>query len=221
ALLPAIVMRRRALNYLLSRRVQMAIDAGIAIISFTLAHILRFDGWPPGIDDDRMLLALPYLVLARLSVNYLMGMYSRVWRYVSIPDAAHLSCSVGLISTIMMALRLAFPGIYPMLTVPISIIVMDFILATSLMLGARLFWRVTCENAARAKTQANVAPLRTLLVGAGDVGIMAAREIGRRRDLGMEVCGFVDDDPGKRNTVIQGVQVIGSASEIPSISRAR
>src|SRR5262249_24751860 len=92
ALLPAIVMRRRALTYLLSRAVQMAIDAGIAIISFTLAHILRFDGWPPGIDDDRMLLALPYLVLARLSVNYLMGMYSRVWRYVSIPDAAHLSC---------------------------------------------------------------------------------------------------------------------------------
>jgi len=214
------MMRPWARNHLLSRHVQMAIDAGIAIMSFLLAHILRFDGWPPGIDDDRMVVVLPYLVAARLSVNYLMGMYSRVWRYVSIPDAAHLSCSVGLISAILMALRLAFAEIYPMLTVPITVIVMDFILATSLMLGARLFWRVTCESAARAKTHSNGAQLRTLLVGAGDVGIMAAREIGRRRDLGLRVCGFVDDDPSKRKTVIQGVQVIGGASEIPSIARA-
>src|SRR5690349_14791120 len=113
-------------NYIFSRRVQMAIDAGVAVVSFTLAHILRFDGWPPGIDDDRMLMVLPYLIVARLSVNYLMGLYSRVWRYVSIPDAWRLSCSVGLISAILMALRLAFPGIYPMLTVPITIVVMDF-----------------------------------------------------------------------------------------------
>ncbi|MGH9935011.1 MAG: polysaccharide biosynthesis protein [Blastocatellia bacterium] len=220
ALLPAIVAPPWARNRLLSRHVQMAIDAGIAIMSFFLAHLLRFDGWPPGIDADRMVLALPVMAAARLSVNYLMGTYSRVWRYVSIPDAAHLSCSVGLISTILMALRLAFPGIYPMLTVPISIIVMDFILATSLMLGARLFWRVTCENAARAKTRSNGTQLRALLVGAGDVGVMAAREIGRRRDLGLLVCGFVDDDPSKQKTVIQGVQVIGGASEIPSIARA-
>jgi FlaA1/EpsC-like NDP-sugar epimerase len=48
---------------------------------------------------------------------------------------------------------------------------------------------------------------------------MAAREIARRRDLGLHVCGFVDDDPSKHQTVIQGVQVIGSTSEIPSIAR--
>ncbi|MCG3160650.1 MAG: UDP-N-acetyl-alpha-D-glucosamine C6 dehydratase [Acidobacteria bacterium] len=219
ALLPAIVLRPWVQNYMLSRRVQMAIDAAIAVMSFALAHILRFDGWPPGIEDDRMLLVLPYLIAARLTVNYLMGLYSRVWRYVSIPDAVHISLSVGLISAILMALRLAFPGIYPLLTVPITIIVMDFILTTSLMLCARLVWRVTCENAARAKTQANGVRLRTLLVGAGDVGIMAAREIGRRRDLGLQVCGFVDDDPSKHKTIIQGVQVIGSASDIPSIAR--
>ncbi len=220
ALFQAIVTRPWVRNHMLNRHAQMAIDAGIAVISFALAHILRFDGWPPDIDDDRMLLALPVMVVARLSVNYLMGTYSRVWRYVSIPDAARLSGAAGLISAILLTLRLAFPGIYPMLTVPISVIVMDFILTVSLMLCARLLWRVTCETAARAKTQANGAQLRALLVGAGDVGIMAAREIERRRDLGIKVCGFVDDDPNKRKTVIQGVQVIGATSEIPSIARA-
>ena len=219
ALLPTVVMRSWVRNYMLSRPVQMAIDATIGVLSITFAHILRFDGWPPGIDADRMLLAIPFIGIARLISNYRSGVYSRVWRYVSIPDAAHIFRSVGSISAILMALRLAFPGIYPMLTVPISIIVVDFMLTTSLMLAARLFWRVTCENAAQSKIHVNRSQSRSLLVGAGDVGIMAAREIGRRRDLGLQVCGFVDDDPNKHGAVIQGVKVIGATSDIPSITR--
>jgi len=219
ALLPAIVLRPWVQNYMLSRRVQMTIDAAIATSSFVLAHILRFDGWPPGVDGQRMVIALPYLVLAHIVVNNLMGLYRRVWRYVSIPDAAHLASAVGVISINLLVLRLIIADGRSLWAFPISTIVMNFVLATSLMLGARLFWRVTCENAARAKTQANGVRLRTLLVGAGDAGIMAAREIGRRRDLGLQVCGFVDDDPSKQKTVIQGVQVVGSASEIPLIVR--
>jgi FlaA1/EpsC-like NDP-sugar epimerase len=219
SLLPTIVLRPWVRNHMLSRRVQMAIDAGLAIFAFTLAHILRFDGWPPGLEDDRMFLVLPYLVVARLSINYLFGLYRRVWRYISIPDAVHLAGSVGMTSVILLGLRLMFTGVYPLLTVPIGIIVIDFILTSSSMLGARLFWRITCENAARAKTAANGKRLRTLLVGAGDAGVMTAREIGMRRDLGMQVCGFLDDDPSKEKTVIQGVSVLGSSSELPLIVR--
>jgi FlaA1/EpsC-like NDP-sugar epimerase len=221
SLLPALVMRPWVQNYMLSRRVQMAIDALIATTSFVFAHILRFDGWPPGIDNDRVFLVLPYLVLARLSVNYLMGLYRRVWRYVSIPDGVHLAVSVGIISTILLVLRLVLPGIYPLLTVPISIIVIDFMLTTSLMICARLFWRITCENAARAITHHEGVRLRTLLIGAGDAGIMAVREISRRRDLGLQVCGFLDDEPSKLKTVIQGVQVLGNTMDLPAIVRTQ
>lgn len=219
ASLPGIVLRPWVQNYLLSRRVQMAIDALIASVSFVMAHVLRFDGWPPGREDDRMFLVLPYLIVMRIGANYALGLYRRVWRYISIPDGVHLASSVGVISAILLALRLAFTGIYPLLTVPIGIIVIDFILTTSMMLLARLFWRVTCENAARAGTQASGKRLRTLLAGAGDAGIMTAREIMRRRDLGMQVCGFLDDNPSKRKAVIQGVQVLGQTSDLPLIVR--
>lgn len=215
----SIIFRQWVQNYILSRRVQMAIDASIATTSFIFAHILRFDGWPPGVDNDRVFLVLPYLVFARLGVNSLMGLYRRVWRYVSIPDGVHLAISVGIISTILLVLRLVLPGIYPLLTVPISIIVIDFMLTTSLMLCARLFWRITCENAARAKTRDNGVRSRALLVGAGDAGVMAVRAISRRRDLGLQVCGFLDDEPNKLKTVIQGIQVIGSTADLPACVR--
>lgn len=220
ALLPGIVLQPWVQNYMLSRRVQMALDALIATASFIFAHILRFDGWPPGVDNDRIFLVLPYLIIARLGVNFLMGLYRRVWRYVSIPDGVHLAVSVGISSMVLLLLRISLTGVYPLLTVPISIIVIDFMLTTSLMLGARLFWRVTCENAARARIQHTGVNSRTLLVGAGDAGISAVREILRRRDLGLEVCGFLDDDPSKHRTVIQGVPVLGRTADLPQIVAA-
>jgi FlaA1/EpsC-like NDP-sugar epimerase len=57
------------------------------------------------------------------------------------------------------------------------------------------------------------------MVGAGDAGIMAVREISRRRDLGLQVCGFLDDEPSKLKTVIQGVPVLGDTASLPTIVR--
>jgi FlaA1/EpsC-like NDP-sugar epimerase len=219
SLFTSLITRPWVQNYMLSRRVQMAIDAFLATTSFIFAHILRFDGWPPGVDNDRIFLLLPYLLVARLGVNFVMGLYRRVWRYVSIPDCVQLTASVGIISTILLALRLIFPDIYPLLTVPISIIIIDFMLTTSLMIGARLFWRVTCENAARAKTEHKGIRQRTILVGAGDAGITTLREISRRRDLGFQVTGFIDDDSSKLKTIIQGIQVVGTTAELPVLVR--
>src|SRR5262245_61219081 len=105
-LLPSIVMRPWVQNYMLSRSTQMALDALIVMASFVLAHVLRFDGWPPGVDGHRMIFVLPYLVMLHLIVNNVMGLYRRVWRYVSIPDSIHLGGAVGVISLLLLALRL-------------------------------------------------------------------------------------------------------------------
>lgn len=219
SLLPKIVMKPWVQNYMLSRSTQMMLDALIVLSSFVLAHVLRFDGWPPGIDGHRMIFALPYVVMLQIIVNSLLGLYRRVWRYVSIPDAMHLGSAVGVISFLLLVLRLAIADGKSLWAFPIGTIVINFLLATFGMLGARLLWRMTCEKAARANTKVNSVRLRTLMVGAGDAGIMTAREITRRRDLGFQVCGFLDDDPSKLNTVIQGVPVLGSTAVLPDIVR--
>lgn len=217
SLLPKVFMKPWVQNYLLSRGTQMAVDAIVVLASFVLAHLLRFDGWPPKLDAQRMILALPYVVMLQIGVNYFIGMYRRVWRYVSVPDTVHLSSAVGVISLLMLMLRLLIADSRSMWVFPIGTIGINFLLATVGMLTARLAWRVVCEKVARAKTQANGVRLRTLLVGAGDAGIMTAREITRRRDLGLQVCGFLDDDPGKLGSVIQGATVFGLTSSLPEM----
>ena len=212
------VPKRWVSNYILSRQVQMTIDGTVVALSFVLAHVLRFDGWPPAEDAHRLWFMLPYVVAARVFVSYYTGIYKRIWRYVSINDASQLAGAVGIVSALLLALRLLFEDVYGLLLVPIGTIAIDFMLATGGMMAVRLCWRVACENASRATTRRAALHQRALLVGAGDAGVMAAREITRRPDLGLRVCGFVDDDHAKRNTIIQGVKVLGKTEDLPRLA---
>ncbi len=53
-----------------------------------------------------------------------------------------------------------------------------------------------------------------LIVGAGKAGRRLLEAIRRRRGSGLEVVGFIDDDPQKIGTEIDGVPVLGNASSI-------
>ena len=208
-------------HYVLARKVQIAVDASITACSFMVAHVLRFDGWPPGIEARRMWLILPYVVLGRIAANSLAGIYKRVWRYASIPDVGQLAWAACTVSGLLLALRIIFAEVEPYLTVPIGIILIDYLLVVSGMSGVRIFRRVTYESATKAKIRAPGRRQRVLMVGAGDAGIMAVREISRRRDLGIGICGFVDDDKSKLRTVIHGVPVLGSTMDLPGLIRTK
>ena len=57
-----------------------------------------------------------------------------------------------------------------------------------------------------------------LLVGAGRAGVLAAKEIQGRGDTGLEIKGFVDDDPEKLGAVIQGIKVLGTSRDLPRLA---
>ena len=63
-------------------------------------------------------------------------------------------------------------------------------------------------------------PVRTLFVGAGEAGRVAAREIQGRDDTDLDVRGFLDDDPVKQGMVLHGLPVLGTTKELGQIVRA-
>lgn len=63
---------------------------------------------------------------------------------------------------------------------------------------------------------------RILIVGAGSLGREVAQKLLAHQDLGVEVVGFLDDDPGKANRQILGLPVLGSLKQIEEVvSRTR
>jgi Undecaprenyl-phosphate glucose phosphotransferase len=58
---------------------------------------------------------------------------------------------------------------------------------------------------------------RILVVGAGLLGREITAKILAHRELGFEVVGFLDDDPGKQGTMICGVPVLGTLKQAEEI----
>ncbi len=61
---------------------------------------------------------------------------------------------------------------------------------------------------------------RTLVYGAGEIGVQLAHSYFKRK-LPYYVLGFIDDDPLKRGTLIQGLPVLGSLEDIDGILREK
>jgi exopolysaccharide biosynthesis polyprenyl glycosylphosphotransferase len=61
---------------------------------------------------------------------------------------------------------------------------------------------------------------RILIVGAGALGKEITHKILLHRDMGFEVVGFLDDDPGKAGTEISGVPVLGSLRQAEEVLAA-
>jgi FlaA1/EpsC-like NDP-sugar epimerase len=197
------------------------IDVLVAMLALVFSYLLRFDGWPPPAYYRSMVLMLPFVALGRICANYSLGIYQRIWRYASIPDAVRLAAAGGIVSALLLLLRLNFVGISLALTLPLGVILMDYLLVCLGMLSIRILRRVTYESARRGSREEPASRQRVLLVGAGDAGVMTAREISRRPDLGVEICGFVDDDPKKQQSIIQGVRVLGDTTRLRDLIRER
>lgn len=204
----------------MGRSAQLAGDAFIAAASFIAAHLLRFDGWPPVADSHRMFLLLPYIVSGRLAMNWMSGVYRRIWRYVNVLDAVLLVRAAASLSAVLLLLRAVFawhPIRLVYLTVPIGTILIDFVLVTGGMIGLRVLRRMQFETEVRASSPAAHSSRRVLLVGAGNAGIMAVKEITSRPDLGLNPVGFVDDDSSKWSTILFNVPVLGATNDLPRL----
>jgi UDP-GlcNAc:undecaprenyl-phosphate GlcNAc-1-phosphate transferase len=62
---------------------------------------------------------------------------------------------------------------------------------------------------------------RVLIYGAGDAGVTLLQELRNNRALGRVVVGFMDDDPSKARTRIQGLPVLGGAGMLREALRRR
>ncbi|GAB4536598.1 MAG: hypothetical protein Kow0063_22310 [Anaerolineae bacterium] len=198
------------------------------LISFSLAYVLafaiRFDNTTYSINEQLGLywpVFFPILVI-KLIVFERMGLYHRLWRYASVRELLSIVVAVVFSSTLSGAFILVM-WIWPwgstfVTGFPRSIIAIDAMLTLLLAGGVRFFmrWRHEMDStAAQSASHSSPAVRRVLVVGAGDAGAMAVREMQRNPQLGYQPVGFVDDDPDKQGLSIYGVPVVGTLGDLP------
>ena len=100
---------------------------------------------------------------------------------------------------------------------PRSVLIVDFLISLLLSAGVRAATRMALEVASHT---ASGRQDRAFIYGGGAAGALLLSEVRQNAAFGQVVCGFLDDDPGKRGMLINGVPVRGSGAELRQLAEA-
>lgn len=202
------------------RLIQFALDLTTLAAAFLFSYLLRFEFALPDQDLSRLLWQLPWVVLIQFASLAFYGTYSFIWRYIGLAEVKAFLYAAGTAAIPVLAFRLLLPESFQLWRVPVSVVLIDVILAFGGVLGLRVLRRGLYERGERRRRVSlgtNPDRKACLLVGAGRAGSLAVREILGRGDMDLDVKGFVDDDPAKHGSVINGFKVLGSTEDLPRL----
>ncbi len=186
---------------------EIIIDCLLICLSFACAFVIRFDGLPT-VYFPTIVQALPLLIPLKLAIFFYFGLYRGLSRYVGMQDLLNILKAVtlsSLVSVVVIAMVFRFEG-YPR-----SIFVIDWMLLLLVVSGVRLLIKFLEEY---LSTLAEPTGKRLLIVGAGDAGEMALRELRTNIGSGYTPVGFIDDDSRKWGRSIHGVKILGSREQL-------
>lgn len=100
-----------------------------------------------------------------------------------------------------------------MVTIPITMLFLIWLLILHGVICSRLLLWVFQESSGNK----NIKGKETLIVGAGDAGILVLKELKRSVNSPLYPTAFIDDDPEKLNLCILGIPVVGTREDIEDI----
>ena len=155
----------------------------------------------------------------------LVGSYRSMWRYMSFHEAAALTtCSVLLLATLLTA-RWVWQ-----VPLALSTVLLMVLLTLFSCIGVRALrrWQVG-EVKRRASRRQTLHPTaaarwvahsthRILIAGAGEHGLSISRDLAQSGARGVELVGFVDDDPAKVGAFLNALPVLGRLSDVLAVA---
>jgi FlaA1/EpsC-like NDP-sugar epimerase len=207
-------MRSLASSVNVRRVGQVGVDAALLALAYYLAYSLRFDGAIPDRYDRLLEETIVLIVVMKLVIFALFGLYSKLWRFVDQRD----------FETILKAVVVSTVGVIVVLFLfsigrhdpPRTVLALDFLLALVFTSGARFAVRALVERPTRGPIVERAAN-EVLIVGAGNGGQQVAFELRRNPGLRSAAVGFVDDDPRKQGMRVAGHKVLGTTDELPRV----
>ena len=193
------------------RIVLIVLDAFAIYYSSILAMMARFSssvyGIPSGYYDAVTSMSI-YNIIFTVVLIYICRLYNSIWRFASIKEIMYIFVAT-MLSTIANFL------VYFGFSIPIfrSYFPLYFLILFSFLFIERFsyrFFRAIYRKNFFSGLRKNI-----LIVGAGDAGNLAIRELEMSNQLESRVVGLIDDDKNKHGTYIQGVKVLGDRNKIP------
>jgi len=197
------------------RITEVILDFILICVAYSSAYFLRFENQLLSSNLNLLKESLVWIILIKMSVFFISGLYRGVWKYISISDLFTM-LKVVTLGSITSILFLTF--VFRFKEYSRAVFFIDWLILLFLVTGSRLSFRILGEFFGRIgeKGADNI-----LIFGAGDAGEAVIREIKRNKSLNYNPIGFIDDDPAKSGNRIQGVSVLGSRANIKTLVKKK
>ena len=198
----------------------LGIDVFLVVLAHLLAYAIRFEFHLQPHRLDQFLGLLPVLLVIKIPLFYLAGLYRGMWRYTSLHDVLNIF-TISLISSFTVVSLLLFGNRFAGYSR--SVFILDFFFTFGFISLHRMLIRylyqkiggirslVVGEDAAEKK--------RLLLIGAGDAAEKVLREMQDNPSVSYLAVGMVDDNPAKIGMRLHGVPVIGLTDDLKEHAR--
>ncbi len=198
------------------RRVfEIVLDVILIALAYQSAFLLRFDGGIPAGQMDIFLRTLPLVVAIEMGFFLIGGVYSGLWRYVSMSDVVVLARS-GVLGAIASAL-VAF-GMFGWNGPSRAVFLLNGLLLMVFMAVSRFSFRLLrTVIVGRGGFHPDARPV--FIYGAGDRGELLMRELFNHGEHRYEPIGFIDDDLTKVGKMIHGVPIFPTTQLAELIER--
>lgn len=182
------------------------IDIGICLFSLVLAYLVRFNFSIPRIEIDAFPLVFPLVLLVRALSFYLTKTYQGIVKYTSSKDAQRIFIVVSVGSIFYVLVNgLFYYFINRKFPIPFSIIIIDYMATTFLMISLR----VTFKALYLELTNPNKEKRSVIIFGAGESGIITKRTLDRDAGTKYKVLAFIDDNEKKQGKKLESVAIFG------------
>lgn len=181
-------------------------DIAICAFSFVLAYLLRFNFSIPTIEVSLAYKAFIIVLLMRIISFFVSKTYSGIVSYTSTKDALIIVITNFSVLIALCIVNIVSSWVQLIYIIPFSIIIIDFIAATFLMVAYRALIKIAyIEIHNPSSNKRNV-----IIFGAGESGFITKRALDRDAGSKYKVIAFIDDDPKKLGKKIEGVKIYNS-----------
>ncbi len=186
------------------------LDMCIVSLAAFLALTVRFDFSFVGANEfiPQLTTCLPIFIIGSVAVFIPMKLYSSLWEFASVAELLHILYATAIVCILQMV------AIYlDLLTLPMSFPILNWLILTAMLAVSRFSYRLL-RGTHRVKKKKKSTRKRTMLIGAGDAGMLVLREFQTSINSENQVVCVVDDDRQKHGKYIRNVKICGTRKDI-------
>lgn len=191
---------------------EILLDLVLLTTAYYTSYAIRFENNAYTDWSEPFVASLPIVVAIQMLAFVGTRMYKTLWRYLTLGDVLTVLRSTTL-GTALAALVLVF--VAPIQGASRAVLIIDWVLVTAMVLGARLFlvWLFGWIESSRTSSD----ELRALVVGAAERGYLASRLLLQASPVRYRTLGFIDNDVGKRYRRLAGLPILGGIADLEAI----